>query len=164
MRRNKLCYKTAYILVLLLVSVTFLNSCGKKDKEDSTALSVTGIINENSMVTIYEVGDDRIQERSERYQLKQPESIPAAVEEIMTEFTVPEVMQYVGYTVDENSNVIITIQDVSSNEESRLMIKAALVKTLVQIHNINKVVIDVLDEGGTSVDKATYTDASFIYM
>lgn len=149
---------------MMLVSVSFLTSCGKKDKEDSTSLSVTGIINENSMVTIYEVSEDRIQERSERYQLKQPESIPAAVEEIMTEFTVPEVMQYVGYTVDENSNVIITLQDVSSNEESRLMIKAALVKTLIQIHNINKVVVDVLDEEGNSVDKATYTDASFIYM
>ena len=96
MRRNKLFSKTAYVLIMMLVSVSFLTSCGKKDKEDSTSLSVTGIINENSMVTIYEVGEDRIQERSERYQLKQPESIPAAVEEIMTEFTVPEVMQYVG--------------------------------------------------------------------
>ncbi len=147
----------------IIICLGICVSCGSSSKEPVTAKSVTGIINENSMVTVYDVGETGIVEREDRFQLKQPESIPTSVEEIMNEFTVPESLSYVGYTIDEVSNVIITVGDISASEEEKLLFKAALVRTLSQIHNINKVVIVFEDASGNEIERATYTDASFLY-
>ena len=160
--KNKI--KMSALCTFICLGIFTFAACGKTPEEKTTVSSVSGMVNESSMVTVYDIKNDRIEARADRYQLKQPESIPAATEELMAVFTVPESVAYVGYTVDESSNVIIILNGTAASEEDVVLTKAALVKTLSQIHTINKVIIEISDDGGNIIEKATYTDASFLYL
>lgn len=151
--------KKSLVLALVLMLLFALTGCGKDSKNEVTT-------NENSMVDIYYPNGNSVVQSDEKYQIKQPDSIPYSVEELMTCLMdrLDDRMKYHTYLIDADNNV--TLQFVCNgdyNREYLLLAKASVVETLFQIEAINSVNIKVFDEMGNSVDDNLYLRDSFYF-
>ena len=152
--------KKLLIMVLAMMLPFFLGGC--KDKGDSTAVQS----NENSMVDIYYPEDNNVVKLEDKYQIKQPDSISASVEEIMLQLMekLDERMEYHTYLIDADNNV--TLQFVCNreyNKEYLLLAKAAIVETLFQIEDINSVTIKISDAAGNVIADNLFLRNSFYF-
>ena len=146
--------KIAYnkkIILLLMLSLTFgLVSCGIT--EDERQGSITDNINisqKAGTVQLYHATAEGVEPDEERYQLKQPDNLSAALEEVIEAMTLDPMVSIERYDKD------IT-------EETKLLNDAAIVKSVENLDFITVYIIS-LGEGDKELETATYTDSSFYY-
>ncbi len=152
--------KKILILIMTITMVLSLVGCGEKEKkkeDDSKA---------NGVVDIYYPEDKGVVKDKETYQIKQPDSLSASVEELMACLMdkLDERMEYHTYLIDADNDV--TLQFVCNGEFNReymLLAKAAIVETLFQIESINSVSIYIADVNGNSIAENLYLRGSFYF-
>ena len=145
----------------LLCLMLFATACGNKDKD----VAVVGS-NENGMVDIYYPKDYQVVKKDKQYQIKQPDSLTASIEELMAQLKeyFSEDMEYHTYMIDGDNNV--SLQFVSSDEvgtEYFLLAKAAITETLFQLEDINSITITIVDEQGNTISQNLYLPGSFYF-
>jgi len=153
--------------IFLLCLLFFVTGCGKQEVDTKTIMSVIddNVSKGGSLITIFRVEDRKVIASEETYQLKQPDSLTASFEEVMTQLRFPDGLHYSGYRIDENGNVEIEIEQLEGaafNEEEVLLNKAAIVSTLVQIKQMGKIRFLITDENGTN-DISEYDSESFYF-
>ena len=136
--------------------------CGEGDQvELTTADSVSNLA---GTIQLYHVEDSGIVPNDGRYQLKQPDNVPASVEELIEQMKIDPALSIERYYLDEDGNVsldIILTGDIT--KEALLLNKAAIVKNMQGL-DIGDVQLRIQTESGGVVETATYTDSSFYYF
>ena len=126
---------------LALASVVLVFTLASCETASSQEVSTESVIQKAGTVQLYHATETEVEPDDDRYQLVQPDNLPAAVEEVI-----------------EN----MTIDPGLVTEETILLNQAAIVKSLEGL-NGGKVAITLQDEDGEIVQQGTYTDASFYY-
>ncbi len=152
--------KKKILACLLAVFVFFATGCDKKETED-TPMTVAG-----SMIDIYYPQENNIIKSKEQYQLKQPDSVSASVEEIMTVLMtkLDEEMTYSTYMLDSKNNLTLNFQFLEEySAEYKLLATAAITKTLFQVEDINGIQITITDSQGKVLSDNFYLRESFYF-
>lgn len=162
------------------IIISFLSmlstGCASEKASLTTAMQSESIVESTGSIQLYHIDGMSIVPDRERYQLKQPDSLPASLEEIMTVAQIPEGVTFDGYRIDENGGIRldISVEDDVSDEEL-LMAKAMIVRCLNELSNVQDIgiaitrtsIVDGSKDKRTKytekVDTATYTDSSFFY-
>ncbi|MBQ8923311.1 MAG: hypothetical protein IJ053_00815 [Lachnospiraceae bacterium] len=131
--------KRIFILLLVIICMT---GCGKNDEPD-TEKNITEITApEATMVYIYYPSGDKIVAADERYQLKQPDSTVASIEEIMANITeyIEDRLIYGIYMLDsENALTLEFTLTGEYDNEYYLLAKSAISRTLFQLPDISEI-------------------------
>ena len=147
----------AFLLTILMLS---LAGCGKSNTSD-TPQTVVG-----SMIDIYYPEENNIIKSKEQYQLKQPDSVSASVEEIMAVLVtkLDEEMTYSTYMLDSKNNLTLNFQFLEEySAEYKLLATAAITKTLFQVEDINGIQIIITDSQGKVLSDNFYLRESFYF-
>ncbi len=140
-----------------------LTSCDKENKKKNVT---TEAVKENVINVYYPEGDTLVQD-SEGYQVKQPDTLTAAVEEVMTVMSAKlgtEIIQYHTYMIDGENNVTLDFLLVGEyDKEYFLLARAAVTKTLFQLDDIKNINITLTDNSGEVVLEESYDRNSFFY-
>ena len=153
-----LCKVTA--LFVFLVSLIFVPGCGTAENDETA----TDEVIEVSMVDLYYVEGNELKADEDAYQLKQPYSVSASIEEIMSNQKLSDKMIYNGFSMDEYNNVVLNIDiETSITQEELVLNKAAVVCSLSQINDIASVrfILSTLDD--TIIEDKVYTMSSFLF-
>lgn len=151
------------IILLLMLSVAFgLISCG--ETEDKRKGSITDNISQKAgTVQLYHATEEGVEPDEERYQLKQPDNLSAALEEVIEAMTLDPMVSIERYSVEEDKDVTLYIKyDKDITEETKLLNDAAIVKSVENLDFFTVYIIS-LGEGDKELETATYTDSSFYY-
>lgn len=141
--------------------ICFAAGCGESGPELTTADSVTTLA---GTIQLYHVEGSKIVADADRYQLKQPDNVPAMIEELIEEMSIDPTLSIERYYLDESGNVsldIILTGDIT--KEALLLNKAVIVKNMQGL-DIGDVQLRIQTEAGGMVETATYTDSSFYYF
>lgn len=161
MNTKKTKYKIAVVLIICMLFT--LASCDKENKNKNVT---TEAVKENVINVYYPEGDTLVQD-SEGYQVKQPDTLTAAVEEVMTvmsEKLGTEIIQYHTYMIDGENNVTLDFLLVGEyDKEYFLLARAAVTKTLFQLDDIKNINITLTDNSGEVVLEESYDRNSFFY-
>ena len=152
--------KKILIAILALLMCFSFCSCKKKENEANVQLS------ENSMADIYYPKGNKVVKSEEQYQIKQPDSLSASVEELMLQLKdkLDESMEYYTYLIDADNNVSLEfISQGEYNREYILLAKAAVVETLFQMEGINSIKIKISDVDGNVIGEDSYMEDSFYF-
>lgn len=151
-------------IIAALISTTLiiaLTACGSKEERKIHKYSPG-----QSQICIYYPGDNEIVCKEEKYQLKQPDSVNASVEEVMSILTenIIDDIEYKTYMISEKGELSLEFQQVGEcNAEMLLITKAAVVKTLLQINNIRTIIIELTDMDGNIITVSEYDGDSFFF-
>lgn len=149
-------------LLFATLICALLTSCGGQ-KEVATESYSDPFLSKAGTVQLYHATETGVEADAERYQLKQPDNLSAALEEILEEMTVDEGLSVERYSVDEQKNITLFVTEKDSlTAEKKLLTEAALVRS-IQGLDAGNVIISQIDENGNELSTATYTDASFYY-
>lgn len=161
MNTKKTKYKIAVVLIICMLFT--LTSCDKGNKKENVT---TEAARENVINVYYPEGDTLVQD-DEGYQVKQPDTLTAAVEEVMTVMSAKlgtEIIQYHTYMIDGENNVTLDFLLVGEyDKEYFLLARAAVTKTLFQLDDINNINITLTDNSGEVVLEESYDRNSFFY-
>ncbi len=152
--------------IILILAMLFSMSCtftacsvndGEKEAKTEELTEAAG------SVQLYHVENWGVAEDSGRLQLKQPDSIPDCVEDIMAQLVLPDGITFSGYSVDKNSNIELNfiIKDVS--EEVLLLSKAVIVKTFSGLKTVGDTSIVFRNENEDILESVIYGDNAFFY-
>jgi len=149
-------------VILLLALMMAVSGCGKK-KEEGTAMQDT-IISAAGTITLYHVQGHSVEADQERFQLKQPDSLSASVEEVASALKLPEGITFVSFSIDADKVIHLTfsVKD-EVQEETRLLSKLAVVRSLNGLSDARNYVIALTTEGGDLIEEAPYSEKSFYY-
>lgn len=155
--------KKIYIL-LCITCALLLCGCGKDKEQSAMPVYTVG----GSNVNIYYPKGDEIICDLTRYQLKQPDSIVASIEELMLVLSekLGLGISYHTYMLDEENNLTLEfILDDSENRrrEKELLNKAAVAKTLFQLEDIGNIQFNLTSKDGTKISEDTYKRDSFYF-
>ena len=150
-------------LSVILILAFLLVGCENNDKE----AELTVIENSDAnTISIYYPDGSEIKEAKEKYQLKQPDSVSASVEEVMAVMAgnFGETVQYHTYMLDVDNNVSLDffVTDELS-KEYKLLTKASIAETLFQINGINSIKIKFMDQDGNTIEDGLYLPESFYF-
>lgn len=153
--------KSFYVMIIL-IAVFCLCGCGNSKKidaeEETTAAQTAGT------VQIYHVEGTAVKPDGDVYQLKQPDNISAALEEVTEQLNKGKFFNIERFTVDENSNILFyVVEKQELTQEQILLNKAAIVKSVESL-DVNDIAITLENVNGEEVETATYTDSSFYYV
>lgn len=161
MNTKKTKYKIAVVLIICMLFT--LTSCDKGNKKENVT---TEAVKENVINVYYPEGDTLVQD-DEGYQVKQPDTLTAAVEEVMTvmsEKLGTEIIQYHTYMIDGENNVALDFLLIGEyDKEYFLLARAAVTKTLFQLDDIKNINITLTDKSGEVVLEESYDRNSFFY-
>lgn len=147
----------AFFCILLLLS-----ACGKKSEQ----IAIVEKPNDNK-IFIYRPTDDGIVADKEMYQVKQPDSLSAAVEETMSAVTADGgdvSVAYHTYMLDAKNNLSLDFfAEEEVDSKRRLLAHAAICQTLFQLSGINTITIRVMNENEEVLVEDTFTRESFYY-
>ena len=151
-----------FIISIMLVLV--LSACENGNSSSNNKKTTEN--NENGVVDIYYPNDNNVAAAKEKYQIKQPDSVPAALEEIMLcmKNYLDEGMTYNTYLLDVDSN--LTLEFVCNGEYNReyiLLAKAAVCQTVFQIKDINSISIVIYDSANQILEENFYLRNSFYF-
>lgn len=152
--------KIVSIFLSLLLMLT-LTACGDK-KEKTTIVEQTG----SGMIDIYYPMNNKVVKSETPYQIKQPDSVSASVEEVMAAIMVylQEDMTYYTYMLDADNRVSLELAMVEDYDSVfTLLADASIVKTLFQIKEIQGVRIHLVDKDGNEIEDSMYTSDSFYF-
>ena len=148
---------------LALCVLILLAGCGQKNA--NTEFS-EGVSQEN-MVDIYYPGDKGIEKDSAAFQLKQPDSMVASIEELMpvlSEKLGSDRIEYSTYMIDAYNNVTLDFDLVSEyNKEFYLLAKASITSSLFQIPDINVITVRLSDDKGNVISEERFDRKSFYF-
>ena len=149
-------------VMIILIAVFCLCGCGnskKIDAEEGTTTAQTA-----GTVQIYHVEGTAVKPDGDVYQLKQPDNISAALEEVTEQLNKGKFFNIERFTVDENSNILFyVVEKQELTQEQILLNKAAIVKSVESLE-VNDIAITLENVNGEEVETATYTDSSFYYV
>ncbi len=150
-------------LSVILILAFLLVGCENNDKE----AELTVIENSDAnTISIYYPEGSVVKEAKEKYQLKQPDSVSASVEEVMAVMAgnFGETVQYHTYMLDVDNNVSLDffVNDELS-KEYKLLTKASIAETLFQINGINSIKIKFMDQDGNTIEDGLYLPESFYF-
>lgn len=151
-------------LFLILICVFCLAGCND-DKKEKTELTVIENSGANTIYIYFPQGS-QVKKADEKYQLKQPDSVSASVEEVMSVMSenLGDTFQYHTYMLDADNNVTLELYiNGEVSKEYKLLAKAAITETLFQIENVNSIQIKFRDEEGSIIDDGLYLPESFYF-
>ena len=156
--------KKIRFFIISMMLILALSACGNGNRSNSN--KKTTEYNENSMVDIYYPKNNNVVAANEKYQIKQPDSVSAALEEIMLcmKNYLDERMTYNTYLLDADSN--LTLHFVCNGEYNReytLLAKAAVCQTVFQIKEINSINIVISDSADKILEENFYLRNSFYF-
>ena len=150
------------LIAALFISLNFtLTACTNKSGEVEVVSETPG--SSTGTVQLYHVEDGGVSEDDGRLQLKQPDSIPDCVEDIMAQLSLPEGIAFTGYSVDKNSNIELDFTVTSVTEETLLLSKAVIVKTFSGLETVRNTSIVIVDEQNNILESVIYGDNAFFY-
>ena len=151
------------ILVFMSLALAAgFSSCGIRKEDDQSSLP-DNISQKAGTVQLYHATESSVEPDAERYQLKQPDNLSAALEEVIEAMTLDPMINIERYSVEEDREVNLCIKyDKNITAETKLLNDAALVKSIENL-DFTTVYIISLDENDKELEKATYTDSSFYY-
>ena len=136
-----------FVLTGMLFCMT---GCGRNVTERKTETTESGIP-EKTMIYIYYPDDYKVVVEDERYQLKQPDSTSASIEEIMS-VMVPYYegrLSYITYMLDSDNVVTLEFESLRDfDNEYFLLAKACIIRTLYQIVDISNIRIIIYSSDG----------------
>ena len=150
-------------LLMCVMLVCLLAGCSKEEhRTDKPAYDVGG-----SNVNIYFPRGNEIVCDDEQYQLKQPDSVAASVEEIMGVISgkLSRGLSYHTYMLDEQSNLALefVVNEGALATEYELLAKASVAKTLFQLNDIGSIQINITNAESGEVSSNLYTNQSFYF-
>ena len=158
--------KKLMILMLLCPAIMFaasnLTACSAEDKPTEITTQ-DNIINNAGSVQLYHVENNTVVADSDRYQLKQPDSLSDSVEEIMSQMSLPTGITFSSYSIDKDSNLQLVLTSDGLTEEMLLLSKAAIVKSMSGLTTAADTIITVNDAAGNMLETASYRDNAFFY-
>ncbi len=152
------------LLSLILIYVLALVGC-ENGGSDMTKIDVIEN-NDANTIYIYYPGEKQIEKAEDKYQLKQPDSVAASVEEVMSAISdkLGEAVIYQTYMLDVDNNVTLEFFVVKElSKEKMLLTKAAITETLFQIKGINNIKIKFINQEGDTIDEGLYLPGSFYF-
>lgn len=150
-------------LVLTLFVMVALCGCDDITVTDEIAKQNESLTSVAGTVQLYHATEDGVEPDEGRYQLKQPDNLSAALEELIEQMQIGENLQIERYAIDENRNITLYIVEAENlSEEQKLLSEAAIVRS-IQGLDVKSIQIILKDSDGKEVDTATYTDSSFYY-
>ncbi len=155
--------KKIKIIFSMCLILLFCVGCGKKDDKDNPVYKYeTG----KSSVNIYYPDIRKVACDKEQYQLKQPDSATASIEELMTELVpfLKETYSYHTYMLNEDGN--LSLEFVVSEEREKdyeLLLSASVSKTLFQLESIKKITFDLVATDDTLLDSKAYSRGDFYF-
>lgn len=142
--------KTLRLSLILLLCCSLFGCNQKEDVKETTSTSQ----NENQ-VSIHYPDDNEVAVADDIYQLKQPDSIVASVEEVMSvsiEYYDGKIESY-SYMVDDDNDVTLDITiEKDCTREYALLSMAAISDTLFQIDEVESVKITLATADGEAID------------
>lgn len=156
--------KKIIIFMISIILVCGLAGCGKSGKDVNKKTYKVG----ESKVNIYSPKANDIVCEDEQYQLRQPDSMTASVEEIMDIFVgnIANKLMYHTYMFDEENNLTLefVVENGELDKEYELLFKASLCKTLFQIASIGNIQINISHQDTEVVDSSLYNRDSFYFF
>ena len=153
--------KTVYIFGLTMC-LLLLSGCGSLQDIDKSSIS-DNVSQMVGSVQLYHTSKNGVEPDEERYQLKQPDNLSAALEEIIEVMTFDEGVSIERFLIDENKGVTLYIRfEDNVSQESRLLSEAAIVRSVEEL-DTQSVGVILIDEAGNELETATFTDSSFYY-
>ena len=148
--------------VLALLSLFFASGCGSStDKSE-----VENVVPKAGTVQLYHPTETTVEPDEGVYQLMQPDNLAASIEEVLERIQINNKLVVNKYTIDiidEKKNVTLYISETDDlTAEELLLNKAAIVKSIEGI-GVDEVALEFSTASGKVIEKATYTDASFVY-
>lgn len=151
-----------YLMLLMAGMLLFVTACGKS--KDSVAIVENQ--NENSIYIYYPVADG-IETHDDMYQIKQPDSLSAAVEETMAAIAVDawnESITYHTYMLDADNNLSLDFYaSEMPDTKNKLLASAAICQTLFQLSDINSITLRVFSDEEEMILEDTYHRESFYF-
>lgn len=155
-------YSKKITLTVLCIILLMLCACDKKDKNENSK----NVKNENS-IYIYYPNEDEVVRDGEVYQIKQPDSIGASIEEVMSVLAPKlnqDVMTYHTYMLGEDNDVELEfLQNGEIDKHYFMLAKAAITSTLFQIKEIRCINVSLTDSVGEVVYDEMFTRESFFF-
>ncbi|MBQ9610175.1 MAG: hypothetical protein IJV15_12125 [Lachnospiraceae bacterium] len=153
------------LCILMFVMILCMTGCGKNEELDTEKSGTEITAPEATMVYIYYPDKDRVAVADERYQLKQPDSTAASIEEIMANITkyIEDRLTYGIYMLDSENALTLefTLTD-EYDKEYYLLAKSAVSRTLFQLPDISEIKI-VLYAGDKTVVSEEVLNRDSIY-
>ena len=148
-------------LIYLTILIMLLSSACKKEEEKISVVQTGG-----GMIDIYYPEGYQVVKAKEQYQIKQPDSVSACVEEIMTQYVylLDEGLVYHTYLIDTDNNVTLQfVSEFEGEKEYELLAKAAITETMFQIDDIKSVSIVISNLSGDVISSDLYLRDSFYF-
>lgn len=151
-------------IVLTAALIFTLSGCGGSGDGNNTAdINGSGV----NLINIYYAEGNEVMKSDTWYQLKQPDSVTASVEEVMTalikEFD-GKIPSYT-YMLDDKNNVSLDLTlDGSYTKEDYLLMMAAVSNTIFQIDGVESIDINMVDgEGEIVAGDLVMRDSFYFY-
>ncbi len=156
------------IMSFLTFACLIFNLAGcVKSKLDDTASTTESGIPETTMIYIYHPDGYKVVVEDERYQLKQPDSTSASIEEIMAALSpyFEGRLAYTTYMIDSDNVVTLDFKVIGEyNDDYILLAKASLIRTLYQIEDISNIRIVLNSEDDELIsDELLNRDSIYYY-
>ena len=153
-----------YILMIAVLASAF-TGC-KKNASENEEQTTQSSAPEGTLINIYHPEDSDVVVEDERYQLKQPDSTAASIEEIMAVIApyYEDKLLYKTYMLDSNNVVSLEFEMVEEyTKEYYLLAKASIIRTLYQISDISLIRITIYSEDDKPISEEELDKDSIFY-
>lgn len=151
-----------YVMLAIFSMLLLLTACGSKSEQ----IAIVETPNDNK-IFIYHPTASGIVADEEMYQVKQPDSLSAAVEETMTALDDEETnhtITYHTYMLDTDNNLSLDFYaDELPDAKTKLLANAAICQTLFQLSDISSITIRIMHEDEDLLQEDYYTRDSFFF-
>ncbi len=150
------------LLPVLMMFLLLLPGCGNKEADTSDMQET--IISAAGTITLYHVQGMKVEADTERFQLKQPDSLSASVEEVATAIQLPDGITFENYSIDADRviHLMLTVRD-DVSAETCLLAKVAVIRSMNGLSDARNYIITLTSEEGEMLEEAPYTENSFYY-
>lgn len=151
-----------YVMITVFCMLLLLTACGKQTEQ----VAIVETPNDNR-IYIYRPTDSGIVAEDEMYQVKQPDSLSAAVEETMAALSENEWNQsitYHTYMLDTDNNLSLDFfAEEIPDTKTKTLASAAVCQTLFQLSELSSITIRILHEDEDLIQEDCYTRESFFF-
>ena len=152
-------------VIFFVVICLILISCGKKTNDNKDEKKKVNIL-ESNMIYMYYPEDNKVVAADDLFQLKQPDSTAASIEEIMMNIMnyFDGSLVYNTYMLDSNNYVSLEFTLFGEYDNVYyLLAKSAIVRTLYQLNDIKNIKIVLYNEAGEVIKEESLERDSIYY-
>ena len=136
---------------MIVLLVCCLCGCDSKHADGNVQTPLA-----ENMIHLYVVQDNTVIQTDEDYQLKTPDSISASIDDVMTallENNNSKIESY-SYMIGEDNGLAleINVEEESLNSETKILMMAAITKTLFQLNDISTIQLTMNTKSGEIVE------------